>query len=46
MKQSRVRVPYENYALPESAKQGGQFIDFNAVINKKPIRRITIKRKQ
>jgi len=46
MKQSKVRMPYGNYGQPESAKQGGKFIDFNEVINKKPVKRITIKRKQ
>jgi|TARA_R110000824_G_scaffold16602_4_gene68722 hypothetical protein len=45
MKQSKVRVPYGNYGQPESAKQGGKFINFNEVIDKKPVKTIKIKRK-
>jgi len=45
MKQSRIKTPYENYKLPESARQGGSFIDFNTVINRKAVKRIKIKRK-
>jgi len=45
MRQSKIKTPYENYELPNSAKQGGKFIDFNTVINRKAVKRIKIKRK-
>ena len=45
MKQKKVRIPYSNYGLPPSAEQGGQFVDFNEVINRKPIKKVRIKRK-
>ena len=36
MKQRKVKVPYSNYELPPSAEQGGQFVDFNKVIEIDP----------
>jgi hypothetical protein len=45
MKQSKIKTPYENYELPESSKQGGRFIDFNAVSTKKTVKKVKIKRK-
>ena len=45
MKQRKVKTPYENYGLPPSAEQGGQFVDFNEVIKeRKPIKKVRIKR--
>ena len=38
MKQRKVRVHYTNYALPPSAEQGGQFVDFNKVIKRKKVK--------
>ena len=35
MKQKKTKIPYEGYKLPPSAEQGGQFVDFNKVINRK-----------
>jgi hypothetical protein len=50
MKQRKVKTPYENYGLPPSAEQGGQFVDFNQAYKeaptKVPKKRIIIKRKK
>jgi hypothetical protein len=40
MKQKKVRVPYEAYGLPPSSEAGGQFVDFNKVINRKVVKRV------
>ena len=40
MKQKKVKVPYEGYRLPPSAEQGGQFVDFNKVINRKVVKKV------
>jgi len=37
-KQRKVKVPYEGYKLPPSAEQGGKFVDFNKIMNRKPIK--------
>jgi hypothetical protein len=34
------REPYEGYTLPKSAEMGGQFIDFNRIIERKPVKRV------
>ena len=39
------RMPYEGYTLPPSSEKGGQFVDFNKVIDRKAIKRVRIKRK-
>jgi hypothetical protein len=44
MKQRKVKIPYEGYKLPPSAEQGGQFVDFNKVIERKPVKKVKIKR--
>ena len=38
MKQKKVRVPYSNYGLPPSAEQGGQFVDFKKIMERKPVK--------
>ena len=38
MKQRKVRVPYTNYELPPSAEQGGQFVDFKKIMERKPVK--------
>ena len=45
MKQRKVKVPYEGYKLPPSSEQGGQFVDFNKVINRKVVRKVKKKGK-
>ena len=45
MKQKKVRVPYEAYGLPPSSEAGGQFVDFNKVINRKVVRKVKKKGK-
>ena len=45
MKQRKVKVPYEGYELPPSSEAGGQFVDFNKVIDRKPVKKVKIKRK-
>jgi len=34
MKKRATKIPYEGYTLPPSAEKGGQFVDFNQVLNK------------
>lgn len=38
MKQRKIKIPYSNYRLPPSAEQGGQFVDFNKIIKRKPVK--------
>jgi len=38
MKQKKVKVPYEGYKLPPSAEQGGQFVDFKKIMERKPVK--------
>ena len=38
MKKRATKIPYEGYTLPHSAEKGGQFVDFNRVIQRKPIK--------
>ena len=45
MKQRKVKIPYEGYELPpSSAEAGGQFVDFKKVIERKPVKKVKIKR--
>ena len=37
MKKRATKIPYENYGLPASAELGGAFIDFNEVLEKRPV---------
>jgi len=50
MKQRKVKTPYENYGLPPSAEQGGQFVDFKQAYKeaptKVPLRKVKIKRRK
>jgi hypothetical protein len=38
------KEPYEGYALPASSERGGQFVDFNRVIERKPFKKVIKKR--
>jgi len=38
MKQKKVKVPYEGYKLPPSAEQGGKFVDFKKIMERKPVK--------
>jgi hypothetical protein len=38
------KEPYEGYTLPAVSEKGGQFVDFNRVIARKPIKKIRIKK--
>jgi len=40
MKKRASKIPYEGYTLPPSAEKGGAFIDFNEVLEKRPVKRI------
>ena len=42
MKKRATKIPYEGYTLPPSAEKGGQFVDFNRVIQRKPIKKVRI----
>jgi len=48
MKKRASKEPYEGYTLPPSAEKGGQFVDFNQVleriINRKKVKVIKKKR--
>ena len=37
-KQKKVKQPYEGYKLPPSAEQGGQFVDFKRIMERKPVK--------
>ena len=32
--------PNEGYTLPPSSKRGGKFVDFNRIIERKPVKRV------
>jgi hypothetical protein len=38
MKKRATKIPYEGYTLPPSAEKGGQFVDFNKIIQIKRIK--------
>ena len=37
-RRSVAKVPYESYELPKSSEKGGQFVDFNRIIERKPVK--------
>ena len=39
-RRSNAKIPYEGYELPPVAERGGQFVDFNKVINRKVVKRV------
>jgi len=39
------KEPYEGYTLPAVSEKGGQFVDFNEVIARKPYKKVRIKRR-
>ncbi len=45
MKKRATKIPYEGYTLPPSAEKGGQFVDFNKIIERKPVKKVRIKKK-
>jgi len=44
MKKRATKIPYEGYTLPPSAEKGGKFVDFNKIMNRKPIKKVRIKK--
>jgi len=44
MKKKKARIPYEGYELPPSSEAGGQFVDFNRIIERKVIKKVKKKR--
>ena len=44
MKKRVTKEPYEGYKLPVSSEKGGQFVDFNRIIERKPVKKVKIKR--
>ena len=44
MKKRATKIPYEGYTLPPSSERGGKFVDFNKVMNRKPIKKVRIKK--
>jgi hypothetical protein len=41
MNKKRVtKEPYEGYTLPAVSEKGGQFVDFNRIIERKPLKRV------
>jgi hypothetical protein len=44
MKKRASKIPYENYGLPPSAELGGKFVDFNKVIERKPVKKVKIRK--
>ena len=43
-KRRAARQPYEGYTLPAVSEKGGQFVDFNHVVERKPIKKVKVKR--
>jgi hypothetical protein len=39
------KEPYEGYTLPAVSEKGGQFVDFNEVIARKPYKKVRIKKR-
>mgnify|MGYP003632319871 CR=1 FL=1 len=46
MKKRVTKQPYEGYTLPPSSEKGGQFVDFNKIIDRKPVKRVVKIRKR
>ena len=44
MKKRVTKQPYEAYTLPPSSEKGGQFVDFNRIIARKPVKKVRIKK--
>ena len=44
MRKRASKEPYEGYTLPPSAEKGGQFVDFNKIIKRKPLKKVRIKK--
>lgn len=44
MKKRVTKQPYEAYTLPPSSEKGGQFVDFKRIIERKPVKKVKIKR--
>ena len=39
-----VKIPYEGYTLPPSSEKGGQFVDFKRIMERKPVKKVRIKK--
>tara|TARA_R110000737_G_scaffold113801_1_gene146818 strand:- start:114 stop:257 length:144 start_codon:yes stop_codon:yes gene_type:complete len=39
------KEPYEGYTLPAVSEKGGQFVDFNRVLDRKIVKKIRIKKR-
>ena len=39
------KEPYEGYTLPAVSEKGGQFVDFNKVIARKPYKKVRVKKR-
>ena len=46
MKKRASKEPYEGYKLPRSSEKGQPFVDFNEVLNNRPVKRIIKRRKR
>ena len=44
MKKRAAKVPYDGSTLPPSAELGGQFVDFKRIIERKPLKKVRIKK--
>ncbi len=44
MKKRVAKVPYDGSTLPPSAELGGQFVDFKRIIERKPVKKVRIKK--
>tara|TARA_R110000765_G_scaffold45945_1_gene94920 strand:- start:1278 stop:1415 length:138 start_codon:yes stop_codon:yes gene_type:complete len=43
-KRRATKEPYEGYTLPASSERGGQFVDFNRVLTRKPFKKVMKKK--
>ena len=39
------KQPYEAYTLPAVSEKGGQFVDFKRIVERKPVKVVTRRRK-
>jgi len=43
-RKSAAKQPYEGYELPKVSEKGGQFVDFKRIMERKPVKKVRIKK--
>ena len=44
MKKRVAKIPYDGSTLPPSSELGGQFVDFKRIMERKPVKKVRIKK--